>query len=224
MIAGRMTTQTKLLCFDCDSTLSAVEGIDELARMRGPGVFGRVQVMTEGAMSGAIPVEAVFGMRLEIIQPRRDDVDAVGRLYLETVEPSARTAIAGLREAGWTPLIISGGFRQAILPLAAHCGIARVEAVDLDFDPAGAYRGYDSAFPTTRSGGKVEILRRLRAELRPSRVVMVGDAVSDLEVRPVADLVVGFGRYVFRERLKREAGAYITSMAELAGILENLET
>ena len=43
----------KLICFDCDSTLSAIEGIDELARVRGPEVFARVEAMTHDAMPTA---------------------------------------------------------------------------------------------------------------------------------------------------------------------------
>ena len=111
----------------------------------------------------------------------------------------------GSRSAGWTPIILSGGFRNAIRPLADHLGIARVEAVDLYFDAAGDYAGYDEAYPTTRSGGKPEVIRALKADLKPARVVMVGDGVSDLETKPEVDLFIGFGRYVAREKVK--AGA-----------------
>jgi phosphoserine phosphatase len=212
-----------LVCFDCDSTLSAVEGIDELARVRGPEVFARVEAMTAGAMNGTVAMEAVFEPRLDIIRPRLSDAAAVGRRYLETVEPTARATISALRERQWIPVIVSGGFRQAIRPLAAFLGIERVEAVDLFFDGAGDYRGYDAACPTTRSGGKAEIIRRLRAELQAARVVMVGDAVSDLETAPVVDLVVGFGRYTPRERVRREAGAFIVSLDELPAVLRKFE-
>ncbi len=208
-----------LICFDCDSTLSAIEGIDELGRFRGPDVFAQVEAMTAGAMNGSIPLESVFARRLEMIRPSAADVDAVGRRYVETAEPTALEAVGALAGAQWTPVIISSGFRQAIRPLADRLGIARVEAVDLFFEPDGSYRGYDAEFPSTRSGGKVDVIRRLREELRPSRLVMVGDGVSDLETAPVADLFVGFGRYATRERVRREAGAFINSLDELPALL-----
>jgi len=69
-----MSTNTKIICFDCDSTLSTIEGIDELARVRGSDVFKQVEAMTHQAMDGKIPVEEVFGKRLEIIKPTRNDV------------------------------------------------------------------------------------------------------------------------------------------------------
>ncbi|MBL9214567.1 MAG: HAD-IB family phosphatase [Opitutaceae bacterium] len=209
----------KLVLFDCDSTLSAIEGIDELARVRGPEVFARVEAMTREAMEGRIAVQDVFARRLEIIQPRRADVAAVGQLYIERVEPTARATVDALKAAGWTPVILSGGFRQAIAPLAAYLGIGRVEAVDLYFDAAGAYAGYDREYPTTRSGGKPERILLLKRELRPVRTVTVGDGVSDLETRDVADLFVGFGRYTPRARVKAEARAFIHELAELIPLL-----
>lgn len=209
----------KLICFDCDSTLSAIEGIDELARRRGPDVLQRVEQMTHDAMDGRVPVESVFGRRLEIIQPRAEDVAAVGRRYVETVEPTARATIADLVTRGWTPVIISGGFTEAIRPLAEHLGVARVEAVGLKFKPDGSYAGYDAAFPTTRSGGKPEVIARLRQELHPTTIVMVGDGVSDLETKPVVDRFIGFGRYVVRPRVKAEAARFVTSLDQIPALL-----
>ncbi len=205
----------KLICFDCDSTLSSIEGIDELARIRGPEVFARIEAMTADAMDGKVRLEDVFGLRLAIIRPGAGDAAAVGGRYVAGVEPTAKATVAGLARAGWTPVIVSGGFRQAIRPLADFLGVDRVEAVDLFFGPDGSYGGYDSAYPTTRSGGKLEIIRRLRAELGAGRVVMVGDGVSDLETAPAVDLFIGFGGYATRERVKREAGAFVTSLAAI---------
>jgi phosphoserine phosphatase len=209
----------KLICFDCDSTLSSIEGIDELARLRGPEICRQVVALTEDAMNGKIRIEEIFGLRLEAIRPTRDDAAAVGRGYLACVEPTAKATVAGLKAQGWTPVIISGGFRQAIRPLADMLGVDRVEAVDLFFNPDGTYRGYDAAYPSTRSGGKVDIIAALRAEFHPERIVMVGDGVSDLEVKPVVDLFVGFGGFAVRERVKREAAAFVTSLAAVPALV-----
>jgi phosphoserine phosphatase len=203
------------MIFDCDSTLSAIEGVDELARVRSPEIFGQVEAMTNEAMNGKISVEAVFGRRLEIIRPRLCDVAAVGRRYLETIEPTAQSTLGELGRRGWISVIVSGGFRQAIRPLADELGVARVEAVDLFFDETGGYRGYDESYPTTRSGGKPELVRALKKELTPARVVMVGDGMSDLEAKPEVDLFIGFGRYAARDKVRAGADKFITSLDEL---------
>jgi len=212
----------KLLIFDCDSTLSSIEGIDELARVRGPEVFKKVEEMTNEAMDGKISVEAVFGRRLEIIQPEAKHVAEIGQRYIDTIEPDAKAVIDAARAAGWTPMIISGGFRPIIRPLADLLGIQRIEAVDLFFDAQGRYTGFDEAYPTTRSGGKPEVINRLKAELKPAKIVMIGDGASDLETKPVVDLFVGFGRYMAREKVKRESAAFITRLDDLTALIARL--
>jgi phosphoserine phosphatase len=203
----------KLICFDCDSTLSSIEGIDELARIRGPEVFARVEALTNGAMNGAVRMEDVFGRRMEIVRPGAAEAAAVGQRYVATVEATAKATLLELARMGWTSVIISGGFRQVIRPLADFLGVARVEAVDLYFTADGSYKGYASDFPTTRTGGKCEVINRLRAELKPEKVVMVGDGVSDLETRPAVDLFVGYGGFVSREKVKRESVAFVTALS-----------
>jgi phosphoserine phosphatase len=106
-----------------------------------------------------------------------------------------------------------------IRPLADYLGVVRIEAVELQFAEDGSYRGYDAAYPTTRSGGKPEVIARLRRELQPAVTVMVGDGMSDLETKPVVDRFIGFGRYVVRPRVKAEAEAFITSLDEILRIL-----
>lgn len=210
---------TKLICFDCDSTLSGIEGIDELARARGPELFAAIERMTREAMDGAVPLEDVFRRRLELIRPSRAEVEAVGQLYVREVEPTARATIAELRRRGWTPVIVSGGFVPAIAPLAAFLGIGRVEAVDVQFDAAGRYAGFDAAHPAARRGGKPEIVTRLIAEFGAERSVMVGDGTSDLETVKVVDLFVGFGRYADRAAVREGAPQHIRRLDQLLALL-----
>ena len=91
--------------------------------------------------------------------------------------------------------------------------------MDLFFHDDGSYRGYDEGYPTTRSGGKPEVVARLKRELQPARVVMIGDGVSDLEAKPEVDRFVGFGRYLAREKVRAGADAFIYSLADLPPLL-----
>jgi phosphoserine phosphatase len=213
---------SRLVFFDCDSTLSAIEGIDELARLRGADAFAAVERMTREAMAGDTSMEEIFARRLEIIRPSAAELRRVADLYIEHIEPDAVRVVAELRAGGWTPVILSGGFREAILPLAAHLGIERVEAVELRFDAEGRYLDFDRASPTARSRGKNAVIAALKAELAPERVVMVGDGASDLETAPDVDLFVGFGRYVVREKVRAGAGTFILALRELPALLRGL--
>lgn len=213
------SASVKLLCLDCDSTLSAIEGIDELARLRGTECYAAVEEMTRDAMDGRISLDEIFARRLELIRPTLFEAEQIGRMYVQTVEPTAAATLREARAAGWTPVIVSGGYTQVIAPLAEHLGIARIEAVPLQFDSQGNYAGFDTAHPAGHRGGKPEIVRALRAELKPVRVVAVGDGVSDLELRDEVDLFIGFGRYAERAAVKAGAQQYVYSFDEILPLL-----
>ncbi|MEM9927409.1 MAG: HAD-IB family phosphatase [Cyanobacteria bacterium P01_D01_bin.50] len=218
-----MTSQyDKIIIFDCDSTLSSIEGVDELARVAGEQATQEIEKMTAAAMEGSISLESIFARRLEIIQPAQDSVSEVGKLYIATVEPSANQVITTLRSQGWTPIILSGGYRQAIKPLADYLGVEFIEAVDLYFNEDGSYRDFDRNYPSTRSGGKLEVVKNLRNKYSPMKIVAVGDGVSDLESKPVVDMFIGFGRYAVREKVKQEADYFITDLQEIVSLVGNL--
>ena len=213
------TTATKLIVFDCDSTLSAIEGIDELARVKGDRIFTEVESLTNAAMNGEVPLDDVFSRRLEIIQPDAQTCEKVAELYIETVEPTALSTLNALKKLGYTPIILSGGFKVLIEPLAAFLGIDRIEAVPLHLDDAGNYVKFDNTYPTTYNGGKPEVIAKLKEEFSPERIIMVGDGVSDLETKPGVDLFIGYGKYTNREKVREGADHFIYSLVDLLEII-----
>ncbi len=104
--------------FDCDSTLSAIEGIDELARQA--GLYDKLAPLTAAAMEGKLSLEAVYRQRLDAIRPTLAAVAALGECYIRHVVPGAGEVIAALQQSGKRVHIVSGGLRQAVLPLAAY--------------------------------------------------------------------------------------------------------
>lgn len=212
----------KLLFLDCDSTLSAIEGIDELAALRGPEVEAEVVALTNAAMNGEVPIGDVFARRLELIRPTADHCEEVGRLYIERVAPGAPEALAETREAGWTPIIISGGFTNPIRPFADFLGIPEIHAVPLLFAPDGSYLDFNRDALTARNGGKPDLIRQIRSVRQPTRTAMVGDGISDLETLPVVDLFVGFGGFTPRPAVQQQATHFIHRFAELPPLLLQL--
>lgn len=201
------------LCFiDCDSTLSTIEGIDELGRAAGPEVFAQVEALTNAAMNGELPIAEVFPRRMEMIRPDRALCDRIARMYVETIVEGVETFLSKLVAAGWTPVVLSGGFAPLIEPLARKLGIEHVEAVPLFFHEDGSYAGYGQDYPTTRNLGKNEVIRAWKAALLPERVIMIGDGVSDLETKPDVDLFIGFGGVVERTKVRQGAGFWLADM------------
>jgi phosphoserine phosphatase len=175
--------------------------------------------MTDAAMRGELPLEAVYGRRLELIRPNRTALEALAGQYVRTLVPHARDVVRALHDEGIAVCIMSGGLRPAVLAAAQAVGIAaeRVAAVDIHFDADGAYAGYDAGSPLTRSGGKVDVIRTWREEV-PGEIMMVGDGITDLEVRDDVDLFVAYAGVVEREAVVAAADAVIRS-ASLAPVL-----
>ena len=210
-----------MVFFDCDSTLSRIEGVDEMARFRGASVLAEIEAMTRRAMEGEIGLDAIFGKRLELVRPSREETAAIGELYVKTIEPAARATVDRLKAEGWETGILSGGYRQAIQPLADHLGIGLIEAVDLFFHPNGTFAGHDRDYPTTRNGGKPEIVRRWK-ERHGGPVVMVGDGISDLETKGVADRFIGYGGFVVRGAVRDGADRFAMSLEEIPEMVRDL--
>lgn len=204
----------KLFFIDCDSTLSTIEGIDELARAKGEHVFAQVVDLTNAAMNGEVPITEVFPRRMEMIRPDRSLCDEIGALYVDTIVPGAEHFIRDLKATGWLPVILSGGFEPLIRPLANHLGISHVEAVPLYFHEDGSYKGYGEDYPTTRNLGKNEVIREWKQAMLPERVMMMGDGVSDLETKPDVDAFIGFGGVVTRPKVESGCDFWLADMKD----------
>lgn len=204
--------------FDCDSTLSAVEGIDELTARLDPAQRQEIRRMTEAAMEGSAPLAQVYEERLAILAPDRASLEEIGRIYIENLVPDTTATIAALRSLGKQVGIVSGGMRPAVLILARHLGIreADVHAVEIIFDAAGGYRSFDRTSPLWRNGGKVDVLSMLPDTHRP--LLFCGDGVTDLEAKDVVELFVGFGGVDERARVVAGAEVFLRENS-LAGIL-----
>lgn len=210
----------RLIFLDCDSTLSSIEGIDELARLRGEGTFEECANMTNRAMDGEIPIEAVYGERLKLINPTREECAIIGQQYIDTMEPHVQELIAWLKANGWLPVIVSGGLTQVIEPFAKHLGIEELQAVDLVFKEDGTYASFKESCPTSRMGGKIEVIEAAKKTGDVDCAVMVGDGVSDLETQENVDLFIGYGRVVAREKVKTEAKRFIMSLDKIPTLLQ----
>lgn len=203
---------------DVDSTVSGIEGIDWLAERRGPEVAARVAGLTDEAMRGVIPLESVYGARLDAIRPTRADVEALSHAYIERIAAGCVDAVSRLHGAGVRVALVSGGLREAILPLAAHLGLAGgdLNAVAVRFDAGGAYAGYDESSPLATSSGKRTVVESLRL---PAPVLAVGDGATDVAMRDAVDTFAAFTGFATRPTVVARADLVIHSFAHLQSVV-----
>lgn len=212
---------------DVDSCLVGIEGIDELARMNNR--IDEVEKLTKLAMNGDVPFDVVFENRLAIIKPHADDLLRVGEMYLKNITPNACDIIRRLKLGGATVWLISGGYDEAIYPLADFVGVdrTRVLANHLLFNTNEEYQGFDRTNPLCRKLGKRECIAKLKQEgLLNGKVAIIGDGMSEMETKGIVDLCIGFGGHVTRDKVKNSADVFITepTFTALVPILFSLHT
>jgi phosphoserine phosphatase len=214
----------ELVFFDCDSTLSQIEGIDELARQKGK--FDQVKKLTDAAMDGEIHLQNIYDRRLELLAPTRAEIRELEQLYRQTVTPDALAVIGALQRLGKELFIVSGGLVAAVRPFGLWLGIPgqNIRAVEVRYNElSGQWWDYQQdrwgprpdveyldpeQTPLIKSHGKADVIRELR-QGRSGRAILVGDGVSDLTARPAVDWVVGFGGVVSRAQVVAAADVFI---------------
>jgi phosphoserine phosphatase len=216
-----MTRRVKFhaVCFDCDSTLSRLEGIDELASRYGRK--SEVARLTEAAMNGSLSIDDVYAERLSIVRPDREAVAWLGERYVEELVSGARETIEALRRLGKEVYVVSGGLLPSVRHLAHALAIpaSHVHAVAIEFDANGGYQGFDRGSPLPRADGKAVICRELAQ--RHGAIAMVGDGMTDVAARAGGAYVIGFGGVAYREAVAIGADCYVAH-TELTATLEPL--
>ncbi|NND03499.1 MAG: HAD-IB family phosphatase [Acidimicrobiia bacterium] len=207
--------------FDCDSTLSTVEGIDVLASNL--GFEDEVAALTQAAMEGDVELNAVYAERLRMLRPSKQAITELRAAYKGNVVPHAREIVAALIELDVEVYVVSGGLADPVRDFAISLGInpenvraveARHDALSGEWWKAGErpvdqeYAGFEDG-ALTRSDGKAEIIADLLAGSEGS-AMLVGDGASDMEAATSVDLFVGFGGVVHRNAVAEAAPIYIT--------------
>ncbi|MCA9978326.1 MAG: HAD-IB family phosphatase, partial [Anaerolineales bacterium] len=192
--------QYKHIFFDCDSTLTTIEGIDILAETAGKR--WRVEVLTQAAMDGHLDLEDVYRKRLQAVKPTRQQVQEIRRFYKRNLVEDAAATIQILQEQGHEVYIISGGLAEPVTEFGLFLGVPKenIRAVDLNYDElAGTwwkaeqgnaqYIDYHEGALTV-SDGKAQIVREFLKN-KNGRSLLIGDGKSDLLAGTAVDLFVG---------------------------------
>lgn len=215
----------KHIFFDCDSTLTTVEGIDVLAESSGKG--WRVEVLTRAAMDGELDLKDVYSKRLEAVNPTRAQVRAIRQVYKRNMVADVADVIAALQDQGHEVYIVSGGLAEPVIEFGLYLGVPRehIRAVEVQYDElSGRWWEHDPSAESERrylhheqsaltvSDGKARIMRELVGD-RPGQTLLIGDGLSDLLAGRAADLFVGYTGVVQRARVITEAPCLINSQS-----------
>lgn len=180
----------RLLVADMDSTMIAVECIDELADFA--GVKPEVAAITERAMRGELDFAGALRARVALLAGL--SVGTLGECYRErvTMAAGASVLVATMRAHGARALLVSGGFTAFADPVARRLGFDAAIANRLVVAD-GVLTG-EVAPPIVDGAAKAAALAAERARLRlgADAVLAVGDGANDLAMIEAAGLGVAY--------------------------------
>jgi D-3-phosphoglycerate dehydrogenase len=214
-------TDAATFVFDFDSTLVDFETLEILADIALEGsaeaaaVRAKIARLTDRAMTGDIPFGEALARRLALLPLTRAHIERLAEEAESRLTASVRRNLNFFRERAGSVVIVSGGFREIIAPVARSLGVPadRIVANDLTFTDEGRVIGVDDS-PLLAPLGKATALRALGLA---GPVVMVGDGWTDAEVKQagLADRFYAFTEVVRRERVVAAADAEVRSVDEL---------
>ena len=194
---------------DFDSTIVSIETLDELAKfvMRktqyDTDLAQQIEEITEMGMQGEIDFVQSLERRLALMRLHRDDVlafkDQVKRFITVSVIKNQNFFAKHHAHVH----IVSGGFRDFIVPVAQTLGIdpQNVHANTFVYDAHGYVVDFDRDNCLIKPFGKALQVQQL--QLSHASVIMVGDGWTDYEVKQkgMADHFVAFVEHVMRDKV-----------------------
>ncbi len=184
----------KLLVADLESTIIDNEMLDEMAAAIGVGE--EVASITARAMRGELDFEASLAARLRLFrgQPTSLLEAVAGAIRLG---PGAEVMVAGMRAAGVTTALVTGGFHVFADQIARRLGFDRTFANRLEIatDASGSARLTGHAVPPIldRDAKRTTLLALCRElEINPRQAVTIGDGANDLAMLAEAGLGIAY--------------------------------
>ncbi len=205
----RLTQPIDTFFFDCDGTLSLVEGIDELAAMN--GVADKVQEITARCMSTTGLSLQDYRARLECTHPTQAQLNNLVELYRANIPPGVLECINILYKLHKRVYIISAGIKSTIVEFAKTLSVAaeNVLAVEVFFNSQGEYTGFDEESCLVQPMGKP---KQIAAILKQSeRSLLLGDGLSDWEASETVTRFIGYAGLKGKDSVKSRADFFINS-------------
>ena len=194
---------------DFDSTFTQVEALDELARIslqNHPNreiIYTKIEDLTNAAMEGKMSFRESLTARVQLLEANKVHLKQLISHLKTKVSASFSRNKTFFKKHSDDVLIVSGGFKEFIVPVVSSYHIAKenIYANTFIFDSSGKIIGYDETNPLSNEGGKVTLLKDLKLQ---GDIYGIGDGHSDFQLKEFG-MIKKF--YAFTENIERKTVA-----------------
>lgn len=214
---------------DFDSTLVAVESLDELARLalknnpEGEKRLAELHELTTQGMNGSLSFDEALKRRLDLFSANRTHVDELVTLLKDAITDSALELEDWFDENADNIYVVSGGFEDYIIPVVAELGIApsHVFANKFVYDDDGMIIGFDASRHVSKNQGKANQVAQLQLA---SPIVAIGDGITDYEIRAQgeADEFWAFTQHIARPVVVERADRVLESFEDIEQLARSI--
>jgi D-3-phosphoglycerate dehydrogenase len=191
---------------DFDSTFTQVEALDELARIslkKHPdreAIYKKIEEYTNLSMEGKLSFSESLAQRVKLLEATEDHLKQLITRLKKKVSKSFLRNAAFFKEHADQVLIVSGGFKEFIIPVVSQYHIKKENIYANTFVTTdGKIIDYDHANPLSEEGGKVKLISQMNLQ---GDLYGIGDGYSDFQLRE-SGLIKKF--YAFTENIARES-------------------
>ena len=176
------------IIIDFDSTFITEESLDELAKYKlrdqpdSQTMLNKIKSLTNAGMNGDIPFKQSLDERMEVLNLNRSDINSVSKILSECVTPSFTKNKSFFIENNNKIIILSGGFKELIVPIVDDFGIlsSNVFANDFIYNSSEQITGINQDNIMSKNGGKVKQSKLLSIH---GTVHVIGDGYTDYEIK-----------------------------------------
>lgn len=187
---GQELSDIKLIVMDMDSTLLAIESIDEIADMQ--NIKPQVSAITQQTMKGEISFEESLTRRTWLLRGLHQDT--LQKVYDERVRLSsgAEKMLQQAKRFGIKTMVLSGGFtffteriKEKLGLDFAAANVLEIENNKLTGKVVGEIIGRE---------GKAQVLKQVRDKLglKREQIIAIGDGANDLGMMAEAGVSIAY--------------------------------
>lgn len=213
--------EKKIFIIDFDSTITKVEGLDQLAAIalaqspNGAKIVKQIKELTDAGMNGELSLSESLSKRMSLLNANKRHVETLVEFLLENISDSFERNKKFLEEYADQILVVSSGFKDFIIPVVVYLGLKaeNVYANTFIYNDSGDIIGVDNSNVLSQTGGKIELVKSLNLD---AHVSVIGDGFTDYEIKQhgLADRFYAFVENVERQKVIDVADFTIKSLDE----------